>query len=217
MRTVGLLLVVAALAWGAGAARAERPATADEKAAILDGLGAKSEPSCYVAEVSTVDDAWATLAFAGPMQGETVNQFVARCDPGNGTDVAHNAGAGWKHVTAGSDFGLCPIPHVPTAVALDFNLCTKPGRTTIPRGARLVTRPRTLGPYARLHWSHWGAKVAIARGILAADGTAIRLRAWNLRPCGRHPTYLRMRMTPVHAADRARLRPLTKVVEEACP
>jgi hypothetical protein len=217
MRTVGVLIVVAALGCGAAAARAERPATAAEKAAILSGLGAKSESSCYVAEISTVDDSWATLAFAGPMQGETVNQYVSRCDPGNGTDVAHNAGEGWREVTAGSDFGLCPIPHVPTAVALDFGLCTKPGRTTIPRGARLVTRPRTLGPYAHLRWRDWGAKVATARGVLAKDGTPIRLRASNLQPCGRHPTYLRTRMTPVRAADRARLRSLTKAVEEACP
>jgi hypothetical protein len=190
MRILAAIIVFAAIGLAAAAAHADRPPSDSEKAAILQGFDAKADASCFMVQVSSVDSSWATITSAQPMPGETQDEFVSRCNPGDGVVVMHNPGAGWAIVTEGSDFGLCPIKGVPDAVALDFKLCRKPGRTMVARGNHLAYKPRTLGRYTRLHWSHWGDRVATATGSL--DGTPIRLKASDLQACGVHPTYLRI-------------------------
>jgi hypothetical protein len=189
MRLAPAVLALA-FAIGAATARAERPPSDSEKAAILKGYGATVDASCFMVSVSSRDSSWATVAFAQPLPGETVKQFTDRCNPANGVAVMHNPGSGWTIVTEGSDFGLCPIHGVPDAIALDFKLCTKPGRTMLAHGNHLVYKPRALGRYTHLRWRHWGAAVATATGRY--DGAPVRLKASRRRACGIHPTYLRV-------------------------
>ena len=148
MKLALVALVLALAGFEAARAQADRPPSDSEKAAILQGFGAKVDASCFMVQVSSVDSSWATIISAQPMPGETQDEFVSRCMPGDGVVVMHNPGAGWKIVTEGSDFGLCPIKGVPDAIALDFKLCRKPGRTMVARGNHLAYKPRTLG---RLH------------------------------------------------------------------
>jgi hypothetical protein len=190
MRIVVAIAVLAAVALGAARAQADRPPSDNEKGAILQGFGAKVDASCFMVQVSSVDSSWATIASAQPMPGETQDEFVSRCNPGNGVVVMHNPGAGWAIATEGSDFGLCPIKGVPDAVALDFKLCRKPGRTMLARGHHLAYKPRAVGGYTHLRWSHWGERVATATGRLGS--APIRLKASDLQACGVHPTYLRI-------------------------
>jgi hypothetical protein len=98
----------------------------------------------------------------------------------------------------------------------------------VPRGDRLVIKPRQLGLGAHtllegLRWQRWGSAATTARGILDyADATTtfrapIHVRLSRLGACGAKRTYLRQTITFDRAADRRRWGALDGATTLVCP
>jgi hypothetical protein len=109
--------------------------------------------------------------------------------------------------------GSCDdVTDVPAAVAADLGACTAPSsagsgaRVYVPRGTRLVIRPRRLDHGAHslltgLRWSGWGEASATAKGTLDyEDRTAtfrapVHVRVSRIATCGTRRAYLRRTIT----------------------
>jgi hypothetical protein len=197
MRRFVSLAVFAAAVGGALAASASgaRPATEQEAASLASAVGLPT--ICIAGTISTADESWAGVT-------ET---DAAGCSPGNGIDVLQLANGSWTQVTAGSDFGTCPVSNVPTPVAKDLALCRDPQTIVLCANKNATYRlPRiapsrcdTLGPQqsfneganlARLRWKGWGRAVATTTGVdlgyhLPFEHIRVQVRAYRLRrQCG---------------------------------
>jgi hypothetical protein len=132
--------------------------------------------------------------------------------------------------------GSCDdVTDVPAAVAADLGACTAPSsagsgaRVYVPRGTRLVIRPRRLDHGAHslltgLRWSGWGEASATAKGTLDyEDRTAtfrapVHVRVSRIATCGTRRAYLRRTITFDRAADRRRWgRALGGTTRLSCP
>ena len=186
-RFVSLAIIVAGLGGVlTTAASGSRPATEQETASLASAVGLP--PSCIAATISTADESWAGVTETN----------AAGCSPGNGIVVLQLENGTWTQVTAGSDFGTCPVSKVPTPVAKDLGLCRDP-RTIILcanknasfRLSRVApSRCDTLGPQqsfneganlAGLRWRGWGHTVATATGVGSATTCPLRT---SLSTCG---------------------------------
>ena len=98
----------------------------------------------------------------------------------------------------------------------------------VPRGVRLVYKPRTLdlGSHSLLQglrWRRWGSSSASARGVLDyADATTsfrapIHVRLSRIGACGAKMTYMRQTVTFDRAPDRRRWGALDGPTELVCP
>jgi hypothetical protein len=173
-RLIGTL-AVAVTALGAGSAQADRPATTDERAAILSEFEPRVE-YCFEVRVSTADATWAAVYTASPR--------LAGCDAiGDGLILSHRDPTGaWSVAYEGSaEYPTCPKLGLPTAVGVDLKVCTAPvpaanaTMTCLSNAGqrRVVRRPRTCtvrGPASRriklrgLRWANWGKSRATAAG-----------------------------------------------------
>jgi hypothetical protein len=122
-------------------------------------------------------------------------------------------------VTAGSDFGFCPIKGVPAAISREFALCRRVtaadyvlgSSAFAPNGQGFGTsKPRTIfnggvpsGLVTKIRWSHWGSAHATGVGKNAIyrpeGGYYARLATIHLRasrrgrcPDSDQPAYLRL-------------------------
>lgn len=232
MRLPGLVaavMVVVALG-AAHVALADRPPHADERGAILAGVGARSGPSCYTIRVSTVDASWASVTFAPAEPGESVDEYVDRCNPADGLTLVHRATSGWRRAwegEGGAGAPFCPVMGVPTAVARDLAACRKRGRVLIARGTSYVYRPQSLiqgahGTYVRLRWKGWGKPKATGVGLLKYSDrydnftARVRLRASHIELCLGHRVYMRLSTSGIRAVDRRRLGALAGTIDLAC-
>jgi hypothetical protein len=162
------LLAGATLAGAVSSATAATPATPEQTAAIAPAVGFPA--SCITASISTVDPTWAT---ALPTNTDP-------CPKADGTVVLHLVNGVWTQVTAGSDFGYCPIKGVPDAISSEFKLCLPVtasayvlgGFSFAPNGKGFGTsKPRTIfnggdpsGLVTSIRWQHWGSAHAIGFG-----------------------------------------------------
>jgi hypothetical protein len=169
LRRIGVLTLVAGAGLGGmSAALAANPATPEQQAVIAPAAG--FSPGCSRVLIAESDPAWATAAPTN----------AAGCPQSNGTTVLHLQGGAWRAITAGSDFGYCPIAGVPATISRELALCraVTPGSYVLgsaafaPNGTGFGTsKPRTIfnggvpsGLANRIHWRHWGAQQAIGIG-----------------------------------------------------
>lgn len=168
---IRLLLAVTLILASCATAYAARPATPEEHAAIVKATGGAQTVECTVAEVSTVNAAWATLG---------ANFDREQC----GSDVALTLfvldGYGdWIYTGYAQNITqdhVCPIAQIPSRVTLDLELCRPPVHYLL-CGERFARRPRSCNTLTdeksfaesrnlrKLKWSSWGGPVARGRGI----------------------------------------------------
>jgi hypothetical protein len=145
------------------------------------------------------------------------------CPMGDGVAVLKADGTGrFTEVTAGSDFGFCPVAGVPAAIAEDFGLCrtVRPTRHTYVfdfLAERLRFKPRRLpqgahGLYGSVRWSSWTRTQARGRAVLDyADAyeqfrVPVRVRLYRARQCQNGVwIFTRRKVTAVRAQDRKRI------------
>lgn len=196
LRRLGLLTLLAALLGGSAAALAAVPATPEQTAAIAPAVG--FPPQCITASISSIDPAWATA----------LPTNTSDCPQADGTVVLHLQQGVWTQVTAGSDFGFCPIDGVPAAISREFDLCRSvtPSSYVLgsanfaPNGEGFGTsKPRTIfnggvpsGLVTQIRWRRWGSAHAIGfgknaiykpRGGYYARKATIELRASRRGRC----------------------------------
>jgi len=135
-----------------------------------------------------------------------------------GAQAARDAGSGRLEAAAAG-------PSASSASAVTGRLSR---RVYVPRGLRLVYRPRLLvhGAHSELRdlrWRRWGRKTTTARGVLDySDASArfrapIRVRLSNIGTCGRKRTYLRQTITFLRDSDRRRWGALDGTTRLLCP
>jgi hypothetical protein len=204
--TAGALAAGAALAM-ASAARAAIPATPEQTAAIAPAVG--FPPTCITASISESDPAWATA----------LPTNTPDCPQADGTVVLRLQDGTWTNVTAGSDFGYCPIEGVPDAISREFDLCRPVTASSYVLGSAAfapngkgfgTSKPRTIfnggvpsGLVTSIRWRHWGSAHAIGFGknaIYRPEGgyyarkATIELRASHRGRCPHSdvPAYLHL-------------------------
>lgn len=192
---------------GMSAAGAAIPATPEQTAAIAPAVG--FAPACIRASIAESDPAWATAVAAN----------TPGCPQADGTVVVHLVGPAWTQVTAGSDFGYCPIAGVPAAISREFALCRRVTASDYvlgsahfaPNGKGFgASKPRTIfnggvpsGLVTQIRWRHWGTAHAIGVGknaIYRPEGgyyarrATIKLRASRRGRCpdSGQPAYLHL-------------------------
>jgi hypothetical protein len=208
LRRLGVLTLVAGALGGASAVvHAAVPATPEQTAAIAPAVG--FPPGCITASISSTDPAWATA----------LPTNTPDCPQADGTVVLHLQGGAWTQVTAGSDFGFCPIKGVPAAISREFALCRRVTASSYVLGSAAfapggkgfgTSKPRTIfnggvpsGLVTRIRWQRWGSAHAIGFGknaIYRPEGgyyarlATIELRASRRGRCpdSDQPAYLRL-------------------------
>lgn len=167
-RIVVPALASAAVLVGAAVALAAMPATPEQTAAIAPAVGFPA--GCITASISERDPSWATA----------LPTNVLPCPQADGTVVVHLQDGTWRQVTAGSDFGFCPIKGVPVVISSEFKLCRPVTASSYVLGSAAfapngkgfgTSRPRTIfnggvpsGLVTSIHWRHWGSKYATGTG-----------------------------------------------------
>jgi hypothetical protein len=166
---IGVLMIVAvAVLGGRQAAGAASPATSEQTAAIAPAVG--FAPQCIRASIADVDPSWAT---AQPTN-------TPDCPQADGIVILHLQNDAWTQITAGSDFGFCPINGVPAAISQEFDLCRRVTASSYvlgsssfaPNGKGFGTsKPRTVynggvpsGLVMSISWRNWGSARAIGFG-----------------------------------------------------
>lgn len=204
-----MLIVAAGVALGTTAvALAAVPATPEQTAAIAPAVGFPA--ACISASISSGDPSWATA----------LPTNTAGCPQADGTVVLRIVDGVWTQVTAGSDFGFCPIRGVPAAISTEFALCRRVTAADYVLGSSAFapngegfgsSKPRTIfnggvpsGLVTQIRWRDWGSahatgvgKNAIYRpgGGYYARKATIHLRASRRGRCpdSDQPAYLRLR------------------------
>ncbi len=203
-----VMLVAGALLGATSVSLAAVPATPEQTAAIAPAVG--FPPECITASIASSDPSWATA----------LPTNTADCPQADGTVVLRLHNGAWLQVTAGSDFGYCPIAEVPNAISREFALCRPVTASSYvlgsfdfaPMGKGFGTsKPRTIynggvpsGLVTQIRWQRWGSahatgfgKNAIYRpeGGYYARKATIELRASRRGRCpgSDQPAYLRLR------------------------
>ncbi len=199
-----------------GAADASRPATLEERTAMVAPNGFAA--SCAEAFISTVDPSWGYFAATNAVD----------CSEANGIVVVRYADGAWSQAFSGSEMGkstACPSLNVPTAVGRDLGICSAASerrflpcargfdssaavplrsRPTVCTNGGRQTSMAELWILKKIRWSTWGGSSSRGRGYKyqaknygGFQPRPVSLEAFRLKyTCGAgKPFYTRLRIS----------------------
>lgn len=174
-RRLAPLLIATALIWAcAGQATAAAPLAEPQLSAVASSLALA--PECVTGDVSTVDPSFVQVNMSWTDGCEYDDPFI-------GLIMASNdGGATYASVYELPERIACPVPGVPTQVALDLEACFdaskqppvlgEPGYAGAYGDGWGQVKPRTVynggvpsGLVKKVRWRRWGKRVALGRGI----------------------------------------------------
>jgi hypothetical protein len=167
MRLAFAISVCAVICAGAPAARASYDATGAQRDAMIAAMGGSDDPDCWETAVSTADATWG-IGFHYFDQGckgvPEGPHFLLRSN----TD-----GTQWTVVRQVADGeydrhgGQCPFAEVPTPVAEDFALCSRPVSCSRTRATSDWIQSDLIQTYARrVYPRYYGGQFAPTRWAL---------------------------------------------------